>query len=239
MLGAFHASAQMTVSGIVFDISKVNYVENVKVVSTGGGFVLTDSMGRYHILVHKEDSLYFFYNNKPTLKFAVSQIPDPNQFNISLSLAVKSKYSLLKEVTVIARSYREDSIENRETYSNVFNFTKPGLQSSMSPDGIPGADLGALINVFRFRYSKRMRKFRERLEAQEQEKYVDYRFNKTFVRRITGLQPPALDTFMAWYRPDYHFTREADELAFNQYILNSLYHFRKIRGGGAPPAKKE
>lgn len=220
--------SQFLVSGTVFDISKVNYVENVRVVSTGGMFTVTDSMGRYQIMVNKHDSLVYYYNNKPTMKFPVSMVDDPAHFNISLSIPVKGKYSLMKEVTVYAKSYREDSIENRQSYANVFNYAKPGLQSSLSPDGVPGADLGQLIGVFRFRYNKRMRAFRERLEAEEQEKYVNYRFNKTFVRRITGLQSPALDTFMVWYRPDYAFTRDSDEISFNQYILNASYQFRKI-----------
>ena len=172
------------------------------------------------------------------MKFPVSAVDDPEHFNISLKIPVKSRYSVMKEVTVFAKSFREDSLENRQTYASVFNFSKPGLSSSLSPDGIPGADLNQLINLFRFRYNKRMRKFRERLEAQEQEKFVDYRFNKTFVRRITGLQSPALDTFLIWYRPDYFFTRDSDELVFNQYILNASYQFKKIYPVSSP-AKKD
>ncbi|MFN8246172.1 MAG: hypothetical protein U0T56_07315 [Ferruginibacter sp.] len=233
------ARSQFSIGGTVFDISKVNYVENVRVVSTGGMFTITDSMGRYQILVNKSDSLIFYYNNKPTMKFPVATVEDPRHFNISLSIPVKGKYSLMKEVTVFAKSYREDSLENRQTYASVFSYAKPGLQSSLSSDGLAGADLDQLINVFRFRYNKRMRKFRERLEAEEQEKFINYRFNKTFVRRITGLQSPALDTFLVWYRPDYAFTRDSDEISFNQYVLSASYQFRKIYPVPGPAKKNE
>ncbi len=220
--------AQFTVSGTVFDISGINYVENVRVVATNGMFSVTDSMGRYHVLVSDKDSLTFYYLDKPTQKFAVQTIQDPRRFDISLRMPIKGKYSVLKEVTVFSRSYREDSIENRQSYADIFNFQKPTLSSSMSPDGVAGADLNELINIFRFKRNKRLKAFQQRLELEEQEKYVNYRFSKLFVKRVTGLQSPLLDTFLVWYRPDYEFTRQADELVFNQYILNAYYQFQII-----------
>lgn len=228
--------AQVSVSGTVYDISKINYVENVRVVSTSGVFTITDSMGRYTILVNPEDSLIFYYNNKPTQKFAVSVMTDPTHFNISLRIPVKGKYSLLNEVTVFSKSYRQDSLENRQAYADIYDYTKPGVRSSMSPSGVAGADLDELINVFRFKRNKRIKAFQRRLELQEQEKYVNYRFSKVFVKRITGLQSPELDSFLVWYRPDYEFARNSDELVFNQYILNAFYQFRKWQP--ASPARK-
>ncbi len=236
LLSGSDVQAQLTVSGTVFDISRINFVENVRVVSTSGMFTVTDSMGRYEILVGEKDSLVFFYNNKPTQKFAVASIQDPVHFDISLRMPIKGKYGLLKEVTVFSKSYRMDSIENRQTYADVFNFQKPGIQTSVSPDGAVGADANELINIFRFKRNKRLKAFQHRLEQQEQEKYVNYRFNKIYVRRVTGLQSPQLDTFVVWYRPDYEFARNADELTFNQYILNAFYQFQKITP--ASPAKK-
>ncbi len=72
---------------------------------------------------------------------------------------------------------------------------------------------------------------------QEQEKYMNYRFNKLVVKRITGLQGSLLDTFLVWYRPGYEFSRNSDELIFNQYILNAFYQYQKLVN--VPPAKKE
>ena len=64
------------------------------------------------------------------------------------------------------------------------------------------------------------------IEKEEQEKYVSFRFNKTLVKRLTHLDGQQLDTFMIKYRPGYEFTSNADELAFNQYILNCSYKYR-------------
>ena len=228
--------AQFTVSGTVFDSSKINYVENVRVVSTGGSFAVTDSFGRYRINVSEKDSLVFYYNNKPTQKFAVKSITDPVHFDISLRINIKTKYGMLKEVLVISKTYRQDSLENRQTYADIYDYRRPGLSSSVS-DGVAGADLDQLINIFRFKRNKRLKSFQLRLEIQEQEKYVSFRFNKLTVRRITGLVSPLLDTFLVWYRPDYEFARNSDELSFNQYVLNAFYQFQKIMP--VPPAKKE
>jgi hypothetical protein len=229
--------AQLTISGVVFDSSKINYVENVRVVSTGGMFAMTDSMGRFSLLADENDSLIFYYNNKPTQKFVVRSIPDPSHFNISLRINVKGKYRLLNEVVIFSKSYKQDSLENRETYADVFDYRRPGISTSVTPGGGVGADVDELINIFRFKRNKRLKAFQRRLEYQEQEKYVAYRFNKTFVKRITGLEGILLDTFLVWYKPSYEFARKSNEIDFNQYVLNAFYQFQKIVH--VPAAKKE
>ena len=236
-LSAQSLHAQFTISGTVFDSSKINYVENVRVVSTGGMFAMSDSLGRYSVMVGENDSLTFYYNNKPTQKFAVKTIPDPSRFNISLRINVRGKYHVLNEVVVFSRSYKQDSLENRQTYADIYNYKKPGLSTSVVPGGGVGADVDELINIFRFKRNRRLRAFQQRLEMQEQEKYVDYRFNKIFVKRITGLEGVLLDTFLIWYKPSYEFARNSDEIVFNQYILNAFYQYQRLVD--IPPAKKE
>jgi hypothetical protein len=223
---AGRASAQLTVTGTVFDSTKRNYVENVRVETSHGKFTQTDSMGRYKIQVAENDSLTFTYQNKPTQKFVVKDIPDLTQFDISLRVHVKGGYSTLKEVIIYARSYRQDSIENRQTYEDVYNYHKPTIRTSISPSGAVGADLDEIINMFRFRRNKHLKAFQARLEQQEQDKFVSYRFNKNFVRRITHLQGAELDTFMVRYLPTYEFASTADEVTFNKYILNASYTFK-------------
>ncbi len=223
---AGHLKAQLILSGTVFDSTKRNLVEAVRVESTGGSFTMTDSMGRYKIPVTEKDSISFSYQNKPTQKFSVKDIPDPNHFDISLRVTVKGKYTTLKEVVVFAKSYREDSIENRRTYANVYDFRNPTVRTNITPDGAVGADLDEIINIFRFRRNKRLKAFQARLEKQEQEKYVNYRFNKTFVKRLTHLEGAQLDSFMVRYQPSYEFASQADEITFNKYVLNASYRFR-------------
>jgi hypothetical protein len=218
--------AQLTVSGTVFDSSRRNYVEDVRVESTSGFFTRTDSMGRYKLPVSEKDSLTFIYQNKPTQKFAVKDIASLTEFDISLRVNVKGSYRTMKEVIVFARSYREDSMENRQTYADVYNYRNPTIRTSISPGGAVGADVNEIINMFRVKRNRHMRAFQARLEQQEQDHFVSYRFNKNFVRRITGLTGAELDTFMVRYLPTYEFASTADEVTFNKYILNSSYAFK-------------
>lgn len=218
--------AQLTVSGTVFDSSRRNYVPNVQVQSTGGNSTRTDTMGHYKIVVNESDSLSFIYKNRPTQKFAVKDIASPGQFDLSLGITVKDGFRTLKEVIVFAKSYRQDSMENRQTYADIYNYHKPTIRTSISPSGAVGADVDEIINMFRFRRNKRLKAFQARLEQQEQDHYVDYRFNKNFVRRITGLQGAELDTFMVRYRPDYEFASMADEVTFNKYVLTASYAYK-------------
>jgi hypothetical protein len=218
--------AQFVLSGTVFDSSKINYVPHVMVVSAGGGFTQTDSMGRYSLAVADNDSVTFIFRNKSTQKFAVKTIADPSHFDISLRINYRGKYSTMKEVVVFTKSYREDSIANRETYAKIYNYQKPTLRTSVSPTGGVGADVDEIINIFRFKRNKRLKAFQLRLEADEQEKYVNYRFNKKQVKRLTHLEGEQLDLFMMRYRPSYEFVTMADELAFNQYVLNCSYKFK-------------
>ena len=219
----------------MLDNSKRNYVEGVRVVSTAGKLAFTDSLGHYSISAKKEDSLFFVYGNKPTQKFSVSKIVNVDEFDISLPVAVKTKYSMLKEVVVFSKNYRQDSLDNRSTYGDVFAYHKPRVETSITPGGGVGMDADELINMFRFKRNRRLKAFQKRLEAEEQEKYVDYRFNKIAVRRITQLKGAALDTFLVWYRPSYLFAASSSEIVFNQYVLNASYQFLKITG----EAKKE
>lgn len=222
------AFAQYTLNGVVFDSSRINFVEGVLVLSTSGHTAHTDSMGRYSIPVAESDSVSFIFRNKPTQKFPVKGIPDFQHFDISLRVNVKSKYSTMKEVVVHSKTYRQDSIENRQTYADIFNYRKPHFETGTSPDGVAGLDVDEIINMFRFRRNKRIKAFQERLEMQEQEKYIDYRFSRTLVKRITALDSAHLDTFMLRYRPQYRFVSNASDAVLDQYILNCWYQYQAL-----------
>ena len=196
--------------------------------STSGTLSKTDSLGHYEIVVKDNDSITFVYNNKPTAAFAVRNIDILTNFDISLHIRVNSRFKLLKEVRVYTKTYREDSLENRENYSSIFNYEKPTINSSMDAyTGGVGLDLDEFINMFRFKRNKMLHSVQLRLLQEEQEKYIDYRFNKALVKRITRLDGAQLDVFMKLYRPDFEFTQKSSTVDFYQYILNSSYAFKR------------
>lgn len=225
IFSAPYLRAQLTVSGVVFDITRVNTIDSVKVKSSSGVVVYSDTSGKYHIPVKETDSLCFIFNGKPTQNYPVSQLTDPEHFDIALHVRTKDKIKMLKEVVVYAKTYRQDSIENRLTYADIFNYSNPGIQSSMSPDGISGADLDEIINIFRFKRNRNLQAIQKRLLDEEREKYISYRFGKIPVGRITGMKDNRLDSFLVLYRPSYEFLVGADEVLFIQYVLRAQQHY--------------
>lgn len=212
------------IKGVVYDSSRNFPLELVSVIATSGNGTVTNAEGYYEIRVTEKDSIWFSYLNKPTIKFPVLKISNPMQFDISLQVSVP----ILKEVKVFPRNYKLDSIRNRQEYAKVFNYQKPGLKLVTPQYGAGvGFDVNELINVFRFRRNKSMLSFQQRLLLEEQEKFIDYRFNKALVRRLTLLDGAELDRFMQLYRPSYLFTKYSGDYEFRYYIKQSLYRYKR------------
>ncbi len=222
------AVAQYKIRGTVYDSTRTYPVELVTVLSTAGKGTITDVNGEYEIEVGEKDSIWFSYLNKPTVKFPVLKILNPLKFDISLQVNVP----VLREVKIRQRNYKQDSIQNREDYAKIFNYRKPGLRPVTPQYGAgAGFDVNEIINAFRFKRNRSIQSFQKRLVAQEQEKFVDHRFNKGLVRRLSGLTDNALDSFMMIYRPSYEYAMLAGDYDFQLYIKESAERFKK----GLPP----
>ena len=229
LLTSSQASSQLyKIRGTVYDSSRNFPMEAVSVLTTSGRGTITNSDGHYEIEVIEKDSIWFSYLNKPTMKFPVLKIINPFEFDISLQVSVP----VLKEVKVRPRNYKLDSIQNRIDYAKIFNYQKPKLKA-VTPQygGAAGFDLDEIINMFRFRRNKSMVSFQKRLFQEEQEKFIDHRFTKALVRRLTMLDGKELDSFMLLYRPSYAFTKLANDYDYQSYIKKALVRFRK----GLPP----
>jgi hypothetical protein len=221
------AAAQwFKIKGTVYDSSRNYAIELVTVLSTSGKGTVTNADGHYEIEVTDKDSIWFSYLNKPTMKFPVLKITNPFAFDISLQVNV----TVLKEVKVRQRNYKQDSLQNRQDYAKVFNYQKPKLAPSVTGLGV-GFDLDEIINMFRFKRNRSMLAFQKRLLQQEEDKSVDHRFNKALVRRLTLLSGDTLDSFMIIYRPSYQFTLLTSDYDFQQYIKIAHERFKL----GLPP----
>ncbi len=241
VLGYQSAKSQfVTVSGTVYDVSARNPIEAVTVRSTSGRGTITDSLGRYSFTVRSKDSIWFSLLNRNTMKYAVDTIGDLSNFDISIHL----KAVELPAVTVRTRDYRLDSIQNRKDYQKYFDFKRPGIKLSSdntyNPGGATvGLDLDELINIFRFRRNRNLIFLQNRLIQQEQDKYINYRFTKLLVRKITKLQAPEIDSFMRRYRPSYELLQQFNDLELGYYIEQHFKEYRYLRNNGSLRKKDE
>jgi hypothetical protein len=227
ILIAQSAYAQFKVKGTVYDSSRLYPLESVTVLSTAGKGVFTDSNGNYQIDVNEKDSIWFSYLGKPTIKYPVLKMNDPLHFDISLHIHV----TVLRGVTVMPRNYRLDSLQNRRDYAKIFDYEKPQLRPTMGggAGGVGvGFDLDEIIRMFQFRKNKNMLKFQQRLLEQERDKFIDHRFNKQLVRRLTNLSDQKLESFMVMYRPTYQFTLMTSDYEFQSYIRKCYEYFQAM-----------
>lgn len=233
LLGFFLFSADLDaqlykVRGTVYDSSQHYPLEAVSVISTSGRGTVTNSDGVYEIDVSATDSIFFSYLGKPTMKFPIATIQNILQFNISLHVSIPT----LKEVKIRPRNYRQDSLQNREDYAKVFNYQKPKLKTVTPQYGAGvGFDLDEIVNMFRFKRNRSIANFQKRLLQQEEDKFIDYRFSKSLVRRLTLLTGNELDSFMRLYRPSYTFTKFANDYDFQAYIKQAYLRYEN----GLPP----
>jgi hypothetical protein len=209
------AFSQVEITGTVYDVSQRFAVIGVSVLGTSGIGTSTDSLGHYTIRLPATDSIYFSYLGKSTSKFPVKEIPAGQPFDMALQVSIDS----LPTVYVRSRDYLTDSIETRKEYEKVFNYHTNWVDNMKAGRG-HGMGVGLDMDMFfNGKERRRMEAFQTRLEEEEHDKYVDHKFTRAIVKKITGLDTPALDTFMKQYRPTYEFIQScATEYEFYHYI---------------------
>jgi len=220
----------VTISGTVYDITARRPLEAVAVLSSSGKGTITDSLGHYSLTVLRKDSIWFSLIGKATMKYPVDTINNMNSFNVMIHVYATA----LPEVKVRNNYYKFDSIQNRRDNAKAFDFKKPSLRLSNSPNFNPGSltvgfDLDELINMFRTKRNRNMEFLQKRLLQQEQDKYIDRRFSKVLVRKLTKLQSPELETFMVYYRPKYEMITLLNDLELGYYIEKSYELYKSDR----------
>ena len=124
LLSFRNVSAQsVAVSGIVYDISGRRPIEAV-IVNSNSNHAITDSLGRYIIMVKLKDSISFSLFGKSTQKYPIDTVEDIHNFNVMIHVTGVD----LPEVRVRNSYYKMDSIQNRNDYAKYFNYQVPGLK---------------------------------------------------------------------------------------------------------------
>ena len=228
---SFVQAQTAVVSGTVYDISGRRPVEAV-IVHTNDHQSTTDSLGRYIITVRAKDSIWFSLFGKSTQKYTLDTIEDKRNFNIMIHVNGVD----LPEVTVRNNNYRLDSIQNRYDYAKFFNYQPPGIRLAnnanlFNPSGglSIGFDLVEMINMFRFKRNRNLGYLQKSLISQEQEKYVNYRFTKRFVQKITLLEGEPLTQFMDYCKPSYEVLGLLNDLELGYYIQQKYLAFKASR----------
>ena len=230
--------------GTVYDHFNKQPLEAVTVQTTSGANEITDSTGRFKIAITQKDSIWFSYLSKKTLKYPVDTITDYSNFEIALYVDA----AWLPAVKVKNSNYRFDSIQNRLEYAKIFNFRKPGLSLNTNPQSsyIPGSltvglNLEDFINMFRFKRNRQILTMQDRLIKEEEDKYINHRFTKYLVQKLTLLKGNALDSFMIIIRPSYELLQTMNEIEFGYYIqqCQKIYEYNITRQPSLLPLRND
>ena len=232
LLSFTNVNAQsVAVSGIVYDISGRRPIESV-IVNSNSNHAITDSLGRYIIMVQLKDSIWFSLFGKSTQKYPIDTVEDVHNFNVMIHVTGVD----LPEVRVRNSYYKMDSIQNRNDYAKYFNYQVPGLklpnnQQLFNPSGglTVGFDLDEIINMFRVKRNRNLLFLQKRLISQEQEKYVNHRLTKKFVQKLTKLDGEALIKFMEYCKPSYEILGLLNDLELGEYIQRKYALYRKTK----------
>lgn len=133
----------------------------------------------------------------------------------------------LKEVNIYDQSMSPKSImaKNRSQYSKAYGPLANRDLLSVG-GGTVGLGIDALYNMFSTE-GRNAKRLRDVLDQDYKENTIDFRFNRTFVSRITGLKGVKLDDFMKKYRPGYYFITNASEYELIASIRANLKRYQR------------
>ncbi len=115
-----------------------------------------------------------------------------------------------------APDYKTDSLKYRRIYGSTLDVPK-----------LTGLD------VIRHPFSAMSKKnqqiwaFQDEYEWYQQQKYIDYTFNKELINRVTGLSDDSLQTYMQMFRPSYKYLRSMNEYAYLNFIKTTVEAYRR------------
>lgn len=143
----------------------------------------------------------------------------------------------LREVRISSsRDAKADSIINRQAYQKQFDYVGPRIKDAITGNASGGRGYGQLIGINPViliqaltKKSTPEYKFHQILLRDEKAQFIDRKFNRGVVQRITGLKGDTLSAFLLQYRPDYKFAKKAGDYEMSVYIRESFVKFK--RGG--------
>ncbi|NEU09314.1 carboxypeptidase-like regulatory domain-containing protein [Flavihumibacter sp. R14] len=184
--------------------------------------------GKFNITVAHGDTLIVYKEYYKSFRLSVQVISGPLKIELDKSSIV------LKDVIISARrSDPTDSLANRAEFEKEFNFKPPGVKDIFMVDAprskstLLSLNLGGLYSVLTRKKSKEYR-FQQKLLIEEQERFVDRKFNVMVVSNATDLRGGELNEFLSRYRPSYDFVKAKSAYDMQLYIRES---YRKYKGG--------
>jgi hypothetical protein len=218
--GGLTASAQQFLTGKVYVKGSSDTLISVSIHNiTQGRYDLSDEDGSYRIQAAAGDHIAFSaVGHKPDTLTVTASI-----LTASYPVFLEIKPQTLATARVEFTNYQLDSLDRRKEYGWVY---EQGHEKRFEQQR-PGDGVGVNMNIFRntSTAARQRKELEKRLAKEEQEYYVDFRYSKEYVARITRLQGDSLKMFMKKYRPSYDYCRRAATVDILVYINDCYKQF--------------
>jgi hypothetical protein len=185
-------------------------------------FDLSEENGSYRIQAAPGDRVIFSYvgYKADTVNITTDMLSG------DYPVYMEPRAQTLKAVRVgEMNNYQLDSMARRQEYSWIYDHGEQKLvERERKGDGVG-------VNLAIFRHSSSIDKQREglkkRLVREEEDHYVDYRYSRDYVAKLTHLQGDSLFRFMRDFRPSYDYCRKAATVDILVFINDSFKKFMK------------
>jgi hypothetical protein len=223
LLSSFGGYAQQFLTGKVRRKESTEILISVSIQNhTQRKFDLSDEGGNYRIPAREGDLLTFT---------SVGYIPDTLVVGAAMlagdnPVFLETKVVALPSFEIGSRNnYQMDSLERRQLYSWIYGRGEvQRIEKERKGDGV-----GVNMDLFRHGSSedKDRDKLLKRLIKEEQQHYIDSRYSREYVSRLTHLQGDSLQKFMETYRPSYDYIRKAATVDILVFISDSYKKYMK------------
>jgi hypothetical protein len=222
------------VEGIVFDKVTKERIASISVHDINNRITVYNNLkGEFKIKANAGDQLVFSRQDYH---------PDTIKVQNKEALAIYMVHIViqLKEVTVrdSALAPEQQLEKTKEEYAKIYSPSlNPDFFSNSDYGGV-GISIDAIWNSIS-REGRNAASLRDLIEHDYEQNVIDYRFNRTFVSRVTGLKEAKLTSFMLRYRPGYYTVKTMNDYEFITMIRSNLRRFlRNQRVYSLPPLNR-
>lgn len=215
-------SQDKTVDGIVFDKESKDRIATVIIHNITTGITVFDNLkGEFTIAAQTGDILVF-----SRAEYHPDTLKIQNTFHLAVYLAPLA--IRLREVTVqdTVLTPAKRLAATKQQFSKAYGPLAYNDYLSTSPGSGAGLSIDAIFNSLS-KSGRNAERLREIIQGDYEQNAIDFRFNRTYVGKITGLNGEKLTSFMRRYRPGYYTVSTANEYEFVTMIRNNLRRFMR------------
>ena len=212
LISTLSSHAQQTLSGKVCGEDSVA-IRGVSIFNKTTNFLTTsDSSGNYAIKGKAGDTIVF-----RTLGYFQSVYVMAVNKTTHQHIMVRQSVQL-QTISIRGSNYKQDSINFHQEYASSLNFRRPKWYEVYT---ITAVNLNNLQKALSIKGNKKKIKFRKQLINYEHEEFVNYKYSREIVNKLTNLEGDSLSLFMEQYHPTYDFMKDATDYDLWNFIKKS------------------